>query len=245
MRAGARTVLAAGLVAGLALFAEQAMAQGRGGDLREDQPIGAGNWSRSQTPEQIRTTAPSGEASATGSEEQTSSGVPVPRPKPGSKAAERDAAERQKKKVVIGSPPAASEDTASEDSSNAPVPKTKPARTQDKPVQAGLAPSAEEGVEVPYRGDLERDEIKEVLTGKSLASRIDGQDARITLGEDGKLTWTAGAASGTGFWWAEKGRVCDRYDPSGDFPGRGAGCRSFEQKADGYYAGGRRLQFLN
>ena len=48
-----------------------------------------------------------------------------------------------------------------------------------------------------------------------------------------------------GFWWAETGRVCDRYDPSGDFPGRGAGCRSFEQKADGYYSGGKRLEFLN
>jgi hypothetical protein len=244
MRAGARAVLAAGLVAGLALFAEQATAQGRGGDLREDRPSGAGNWSRSQTPEQIRSAAPSGESSGTGNEEQTSSGVPVPRPKPGSKAAERDAAER-KKKVVIGTPPAGSESTASEGSSSAPVPKAKPAQTPDKPVQAGLAPSAEEGVDVPYRGDMERDEIKQVLTGKELASRIDGQDARISLGEDGKLTWTAGATSGTGFWWAEKGRVCDRYDPSGDFPGRGAGCRSFEQKADGYYSGGRRLEFLN
>lgn len=244
MRAGARAVLAAGLVAWLALCSVQAGAQGRGGDLREDRPIGAGNWSRSQTPEQIRTTAPSGETSATGSEDQTSSGVPVPRPKPGSKAAKRDAAEQAEKarKQAKTEEPASS---GSEETAAAPVPKTKPVKKDDKPVQAGLAPSAEEGVDVPYRGDLERDEIKQVLTGKALASRIDGQDARITLGEDGKLTWTAGAASGTGFWWAEKGRVCDRYDPSGEFPGRGAGCRSFEQKADGYYAGGRRLQFLN
>jgi hypothetical protein len=244
MRSRAGLTLAAGLIAGLALLAEQAMAQGRAGDLPEDQPAAAGNWSRSQTPAQVRSAAPSGTATGSSENQQTGSGVPVPRPKPGSKAAERDKAERQKK-VVIGSPPADAGQAAAEDEAAAPLPKAKPANKQDKPVQAGLAPAAEDGVEVPYRGDLEKDEIKSVLTGKVVASRIDGEDARITLGEDGKLTWTAGTAGGAGFWWTEKGRICDRYDPSGDFPGRGAGCRSFEQRADGYYAGGRRLQFLN
>ncbi len=244
MRSRAGVTLAAGLIAGLAMFVEQAASQGRGGDLPEDQPAAAGNWSPSQTPEQVRSATPSGDQSGNDSSQQTSSGVPVPRPKPGSKAAERDEAER-KKKTAAGTPPKDADQTASEGTAAVPAPKAKPATQQDKPVQAGLTPAPEDGVEVPYRGDMEKDEIKSVLTGKVLASRIEGQDARITLGEDGKLTWTAGPASGAGFWWTEKGRVCDRYDPSGDFPGRGAGCRSFEQGADGYYAGGRRLEFLN
>jgi hypothetical protein len=63
--------------------------------------------------------------------------------------------------------------------------------------------------------------------GKTIISRIDGKEARITLGTAGKLVWRSSAGSGNGFWWTENGRVCDRYDPSGDFPGRGAGCRSF------------------
>jgi hypothetical protein len=79
--------------------------------------------------------------------------------------------------------------------------------------------------------------------GKTIISRIDGKEARITLGTAGKLVWRSSAGSGNGFWWTENGRVCDRYDPSGDFPGRGAGCRSFEQRGGDYYAGGKPVNF--
>ena len=163
-------------------------------------------------------------------DDATGSDIPVPRPKPGSKAAKADAARTK---------------AAKSESKQAPVP-----RKETKPkaaVQAGLA-SSETGsgnTSAPYRGSLDSTEIKDVLVGKVLASRIDGKRATITLGEEGVLNWTSASGSGQGRWWVEKGRICDRYDPSGDFPGRGAGCRSFEQKSDGFYAGGRKLQFVN
>ncbi len=178
----------------------------------------SGNWVNSGT-------AADAEADAA-----ARSDVPVPRPKPGSKAAKADAAKAK---------------AARAESKEAPVPrkKTKPKEA----AQAGLVPS-ETGAgntSAPYRGKMESAEIKEALAGKVLASRIDGKSANITLVEGGTLNWTSASGSGQGRWWAEKGRICDRYDPSGDFPGRGAGCRSFEQKPDGFYAGGRKLKFVN
>ncbi len=179
----------------------------------------AGNWSRADT-----------DAKKAETGDSSGSDIPVPRPKPGSKAAKAEAARAK---------------TASTGSKKAPVPrkKTKPKAA----VQAGLAPgeTTSGNTSAPYRGSLDSDAIKELLIGKVLASRIDGKNATITLVEGGTLNWTSAAGSGQGRWWVEKGRICDRYDPSGDFPGRGAGCRSFEQKSDGYYAGGRKLKFVN
>lgn len=177
-----------------------------------------GNWSNAK-----------GTAKAE-ADDATGSDIPAPRPKPGSKAAKADAARTK---------------AAKSESRKAPVPrkKTKPKAA----VQAGLVPS-ETGsgdTSAPYRGKMELAEIKEVLVGKALASRIDGKSATITIVEGGVLNWTSASGSGQGRWWAERGRICDRYDPSGDFPGRGAGCRSFEQKSDGFYAGGKKLKFVN
>ncbi len=178
----------------------------------------AGNWSNA------------GGATKAEADDAGRSDVPVPRPKPGSKAAKADAARAKQ---------------AEAETKKAPVPrkKTKP----KKAVQAGLAASdnGSGNKSAPYRGKMDSAEIKEVLAGKVLASRIDGKSANITLVEGGTLNWTSSSGSGEGRWWAEKGRICDRYDPSGDFPGRGAGCRSFEQKSDGFYAGGRKLKFVN
>lgn len=178
----------------------------------------SGNWSNADG-------APKTEADDAGR-----SDIPVPRPKPGSKAAKADAARTKAAKT---------------ETKKAPVPrkKTKP----KKQVQAGLAPgeNGSGNKSAPYRGKMDSAEIREVLTGKILASRIDGKSANITLVEGGTLNWTSSSGSGQGRWWAEKGRICDRYDPSGEFPGRGAGCRSFEQKSDGFYAGGRKLKFVN
>ena len=177
-----------------------------------------GNWSNADA------------AAKAEADDASGSDVPVPRPKPGSKAAKADAARTK---------------SAESGSKQAPVP-----RQKAKPkaaVQAGLVPSetGSANTSAPYRGKLQSAEIKEALVGKVLASRIDGKKATITLVEGGVLNWTSASGSGQGRWWAEAGRICDRYDPSGDFPGRGAGCRSFEQKPDGYYAGGRKLQFVN
>jgi len=234
MCARAGILLAAGFAAGLTLLAETAAA-GRAGERPENMPVGAGNWSGSKSEDESRTSAKPRKPASSDSDRD----VPIPRAKPGSKAAKAEA-EAAKKKAASKQKEEASEETAA-----VPAPKAKPKKSDDKPVQAGLVTDAVEADDAPYRGSLGKDEIKQVLTGKVVASRIDGQDARITLGDEGKLTWTSAGASGVGFWWAENGRVCDRYDPSGDFPGRGAGCRSFEQKADGYYSGGKRLQFLN
>lgn len=178
----------------------------------------AGNWSNADGAEKS-------EADSAGG-----SDIPLPRPKPGSKAAKADAARAT---------------TAKTESKQAPVPrkKTKPKAN----VQAGLTPSdtGSGNASAPYRGKMESAEIKEALIGKVLASRIDGKNAAITIVEGGTLNWTSSTGSGQGRWWAEQGRICDRYDPSGDFPGRGAGCRSFEQKPDGFYAGGKKLKFVN
>ncbi|MEM7636255.1 MAG: hypothetical protein AAF299_16945 [Pseudomonadota bacterium] len=173
-----------------------------------------GNWSNS------------GAATEDEADDTSRSDIPVPRPKPGSKAAKADSARTK---------------AARAQSEKTPVPrkKTKPRSA----VQAGLVPA--DNSSAPYRGKMESADIKEVLNGKILASRIDGKNANITLVEGGDLNWTSSAGSGQGRWWVEKGRICDRYDPSGDFPGRGAGCRSFEQKSDGFYAGGRKLKFVN
>lgn len=159
----------------------------------------------------------------------TPSTVPTPQAKPDNKTATAETAT----------------DTTEDSGGDVPIPRAK--QKPAAPVQAGLAPATGDAVNTsaPYRGNLESAEIKTLLSGKVLSSRIDGKDARISLADDGSLSWTSSAGSGTGRWWTEKGRVCDRYDPSGDFPGRGTGCRSFEQKADGYYAGGRKLILLN
>ncbi len=177
----------------------------------------SGNWSRADSE--------AAKAEADGTEV---SDIPVPRPRPGSKAAKADAATA--KTAVVKQVPI-------------PRKKTKP----KAPVQAGIvaSDSGAGDTSAPYRGKMEAAEIKELLNGKVLASRIDGNKATITLVEGGDLNWSSTSGTGNGKWWPEKGRICDRYDPSGEFPGRGAGCRSFEQKADGYYAGGKKLQFVN
>ncbi len=211
-----------------------------------------GNWSRADQP-----------AANSGSEETGDSGIPVPRPKPGSKAAKADAAKAKAAKAKAAKDDDAKAQAAKDDDAKAkaetakqaeiakpddkkvPVPRTK--ELPEKPVQAGIVPSQDDdsGSSAPYRGNLDSAEIRELLSGKVLTSRIDGKTANITLAEGGVLNWTSTAGEGQGKWWAEKGRICDRYDPSGDFPGRGAGCRSFEQKPDGYYAGGRKIKFVN
>lgn len=177
----------------------------------------AGNWSRADSD--------AAKAETDGTE---ASDIPVPRAKPGSEAAKADAA-RAKTATV----------------KQVPVPrkKVKPKAA----VQAGLvaSDSGSGDASAPYRGTMAAVEIKELLNGKVVASRIDGKKATITLVEGGDLDWTSTTGAGKGRWWPEKGRICDRYDPSGEFPGRGAGCRSFEQKPDGYYAGGKKLQFVN
>jgi len=187
----------------------------------------AGNWSRADQ-----------EAAKSESKDTGDSEIPVPRPKPGGKAAKADAARTKaaaaKHKKVTKS-----------DDKQAPVPRKK--TLPKKHVHAGIVASENGNGDssAPYRGSLDSAEIKEFLAGKVLTSHIDGKKANITLAEGGILNWRSSAGEGQGKWWAEKGRICDRYDPSGDFPGRGAGCRSFEKKADGYYAGGRKLQFVN
>jgi hypothetical protein len=202
----------------------------------------SGNWSRaaSENPAQ-----PSKKKS--GSKKNiTESAIPVPRAKPGSKAAKADAARAKKAKAAEAKKAktvAAKKVKDGETDNTVPVP-----RKKQKPkaaAQAGLVPATGGDTSAPYRGNLGSDEIKEVLSGRVLSSRVDGKDARITLAEDGSLSWASSTGSGQGRWWSENGRVCDRYDPAGDFPGRGTGCRSFEQKSDGYYAGGRKLQFVN
>ncbi len=247
MRARAGMLLAASLVVGVSLMTQVAVAAGKTGDRPQDMPVGAGNWSGSKSEDDSLNTLNQDDAASQDSVRD----VPIPRPKPGSKATKAEAEAAKKKAATEAdeadkkSKAASKDKKESEETAAVPAPKAKPKKEDDKPVQAGLVAGAEEGNSAPYRGNMEKDEIKSILTGKIVASRIDGKDARITLGEEGNLSWTAGDMSGVGFWWTESGRVCDRYDPAGDFPGRGAGCRSFEQKADGYYSGGMRLQFLN
>lgn len=187
----------------------------------------AGNWSRADQ-----------DAENTASEESGGSDIPVPRPKPGSKAAKADAA---RAKADAAKP----SKVAKSDAKKVPVPRKK--AVPEKSVEAGIVPSenGSENTSAPYRGRLESEEIKELLNGRVLSSRIDGKKANITLAEGGILNWRSSGGEGQGRWWTEQGRICDRYDPSGDFPGRGAGCRSFEQRDDGYYAGGRKLNFVN
>ena len=218
-------LVATGLVATIANVKSVAA-----GDRAFSEDVGvkrAGNWSRADE-----------EAARAASPDEDSQDIPVPRPKPGSKAAKADAA-REKADAAKRSKVAKSE------AGQVPIPrkKTRP----KKPVEAGLV-SSENGdgnTSAPYRGRLESAEIKELLNGKVLTSRIDGKRANITLVEGGVLNWVSSSGEGQGRWWTEKGRICDRYDPSGEFPGRGAGCRSFEQKSDGFYAGGRKLRFVN
>lgn len=218
-------LVAAGLVATVANINDVAA-----GDRAYSEDIGvkrAGNWSRADE-----------EAARAASSSADSLDIPVPRPKPGSKAAKADAA-REKADATKRSKVAKSE------ARQAPVPRKK--TLPEKPVEAGIV-SSENGngnTSAPYRGRLESAEIKELLNGRVLTSRIDGKRANITLIEGGVLNWISSSGEGQGRWWTEKGRICDRYDPSGDFPGRGAGCRSFEQKSDGFYAGGRKLRFVN
>ncbi len=185
----------------------------------------AGNWSRADQ------AAVEAESATAGNPD-----VPLPRAKPGSKAAKAEAARAKAAKR---------NKVAKSDSKDVPVPREK--ARPEKPVEAGITPSdtGSGNTSAPYRGKLGSEEIKELLSGKVLTSRIDGNRANITLAEGGVLNWSSSAGNGQGKWWTEKGRICDRYDPSGDFPGRGAGCRSFEQKADGLYAGGRKLKFVN
>jgi len=238
------------LVAGGLVAAMTNIKEVPAGDRPLSDDIGAkrtGNWSRADQP-----------AANSGTEETGDSGIPVPRPKPGSKAAKSDAVKDDAAKDEAAKDDAGKEDAAKakaatakkakiakSDDKKVPVPRTK--ELPEKPVQAGIVPSEDDGGEssAPYRGNLDSEEIRELLSGKVLTSRIDGKTANITLAEGGDLNWTSTAGEGQGKWWAEKGRICDRYDPSGDFPGRGAGCRSFEQKPDGYYAGGRKLKFAN
>ena len=249
MRATAGVLVTAAGLLGLVLGSAGALA----GDKAFDHPTGesAGNWSRSKSVEEVQGSSrkaakPGKKAAATASDDA----VPIPRPKPGSKAAQREEAARKKAADAEAKDDAKKKETAKKEEpakkaeSNTPTPKPKPKKEDDKPVQAGLVAETNDS-DAPYRGSLDKDEIKAILSGKTIASRIDGKDARITLGNDGRLSWSAGGMSGVGFWWTEKGRVCDRYDPSGDFAGRGAGCRSFEQRGGDYYTAGKKLQLLN
>ena len=204
----------------------------------------AGNWSRADQE------AADAAAAAAAAEADTSE-IPVPRLRPGSKAAKAEAARKKKaeaakKKKAEAAKKSESKErkVAKTESGDVPIPRKK--KRPKKAVEAGLAESEGSGnTSAPYRGRLESDEIKELLNGRVLTSRIDGRKANITLAEGGELSWRSSVGQGQGRWWTEKGRICDRYDPSGDFPGRGAGCRSFEQKSDGLYAGGRKLRFVN
>jgi hypothetical protein len=194
----------------------------------------AGNWSRADQ-----------EAAKSASKKTRGSEIPVPRPKPGSKAAKADAARAKADTARAKAEVAKPKKVAKSEAKKAPVPRKK--TLPKKSAEAGIVASENDSgnTSAPYRGSLESDEIKDLLNGKVLTSRIDGKRANVTLAEGGILNWRSSAGEGRGRWWTEKGRICDRYDPSGDFPGRGAGCRSFEQKADGYYAGGRKLKFVN
>lgn len=220
-------LLAAGLALPLAVLPVVVNAAGDDDGIQR-----SGNWNKK--PADAGASGSASKKSKAQSKQQAE--VPLPRAKPGSKAAKREAEETKKVRVTETKKQPAEADV--------PVP-----RKKQKPkaaVQAGLAPATDGGsTSAPFRGSLDSGEIKQALAGKVLASRIEGNDARITLSDDGSLSWTSSAGSGQGRWWTEKGRVCDRYDPAGGFPGRGAGCRSFEQKPDGYYSGGRKLQFLN
>ena len=215
------------------------LAQGRAGD--DVQVPSAGNWSRARSVDEVRSsTGQQGKAAQKRATASSSGDVPIPRPKPGSKAAKADAkAARDAAKASAGT---AEEPADKKKAAAVPSPRAKPVET--KPVQAGL-PTASGDSSAPYRGNLEKEEIKAVLSGKTILARVDGKDARITLADDGRLSWSASGGSGNGFWWTEKGRMCDRFDPSGEFPGRGAGCRSFEQRGGAYYAGGRPINFAN
>lgn len=232
-KAGQTTLVKAAVLLAAVAVTAPALAEGRAGE--HPTLPSAGNWGRAKTVDEARQPAKK-ETSTRSNTSSSSSDVPVPRPKPGSKAAKREA-EQAKKQAKADSKP-----DAEESSSAAPSPRAKPKK--ERKVEAGL-PVQSGDSSAPFRGNLDKDEIKSVLEGKTITSRIDGKEARITLGTAGKLVWRSDAGSGNGFWWTEKGRVCDRYDPSGDFPGRGAGCRSFEQRGGDYYAGGKRVNFLN
>lgn len=234
-KAGQSTMVRAAVLLAAVAMTVPALAEGRAGE--HPTLPSAGNWGRAKTVDEARQPAKkTTKAKKKSTASSASSDVPVPRPKPGSKAAKRDA-EQAKKQAKADSKP-----DAEESSSATPSPRAKPKKARK--VEAGLPVQSGEA-SAPFRGNLDKDEIKSILEGKTFTSRIDGKEARITLGTAGKLVWRSDAGSGNGFWWTEKGRVCDRYDPSGDFPGRGAGCRSFEQRGGDYYAGGKRVNFLN
>jgi hypothetical protein len=235
VQSGTKAFVKATVVLAAMALAAPVLAEGRAGD----QPTvpSAGNWSRAKSADEARQPAAgAGTSTRKPAARSSSSTVPVPRAKPGSKAAKRDAGPAKKQAAKQQG------QQAEESSGSVPVPRAKP--KQARKVEAGLPVQGGEA-QALVRGNLERNEIKEILVGKTIISRIDGKEARITLGTAGKLVWRSSAGSGNGFWWTENGRVCDRYDPSGDFPGRGAGCRSFEQRGSDYYAGGRRVNFAN
>ena len=238
MRATAGALVAAAIMLATT-GTPDALAQGKAGD--DVQVPSAGNWSRARSVDEVRgATGQQGTDSQKSASTNSSGNVPIPRPKPGSKAAKADAkAAQESAKADAGS---AAKPDETKKTAAVPSPRAKPAET--KPVEAGL-PTASNDSSAPYRGNLEKEEIKEVLSGRTVLARVDGKDARITLADDGRLSWSASGGSGNGFWWTEKGRMCDRFDPSGDFPGRGAGCRSFEQRGGEYYAGGKPINFAN
>jgi hypothetical protein len=235
VQSGTKAFVKATVVLAAMALAAPVLAEGRAGDhpLCRRPATGAGQSRRTrrgslpQVPAHPRSKPAARSSSGT---------VPVPRAKPGSKAAKRDADLAKKQAAKQQG------QQAEESSGSVPVPRAKP--KQARTVEAGLPVQGGEA-QALVRGNLEKEQIKEILVGKTIISRIDGKEARITLGTAGKLVWRSSAGSGNGFWWTENGRVCDRYDPSGDFPGRGAGCRSFEQRGGDYYAGGRRVNFVN
>ena len=251
MRATVGALFAAAMVLATASMPD-ALAQGRAGD--EVQVPSAGNWSRAKSVDEARGTAGQPAKGAKKSASTGSQGdVPIPRPKPGSKAAKADAkaaeekAAKAEKAAKTKNAAKADDEPAGEPADKkktaaVPAPRAKP--EEKKPVEAGL-PTAGADSNAPYRGNLDKEEIKSVLSGRTVLARVDGKDARITLADDGRLSWNASGGSANGFWWTEKGRMCDRFDPSGDFPGRGAGCRSFEQRGGEYYAGGKPINFAN
>ena len=164
MRGRAGLLLAAGLVAGLTLMAEAAVAD-KAGERPEDMPIGAGNWSGSKSEDEIRSSAKPGKQSTN----EVNRDVPVPRPKPGSKAAKAEAEAAKKKAAAEAeeagkkSKAAANQKDGDEDTAAVPAPKTKPKKTDDKPVQAGLVTDAAESDSAPYRGNMAKDEIKKAI----------------------------------------------------------------------------------